>query len=249
MKNSSRIFWGLILVALAAYLIVSELGLITVSISAATIIMGIFCLAILFTSICKRSFGGIFFAIGLAWVSIGPAFDLPKVSIWLVLLIVIMLTGGFNLLFPSKKMKKLNNSARKNHDKWDEYADENKIGEHQKVTDTNEDNFIVCSNTFGELAKYIQSDDLKGASISNSFGELKVYFDGATIITSPIHIEVSNSFGSTQLFIPKGWNVKHDIRVFAGEAKEQNRNTVVSDGPVVNITGSVNFGEIQIIYV
>ncbi|MDO5154470.1 MAG: LiaF-related protein [Eubacteriales bacterium] len=250
MKTSSRIFWGLILIAVAAYLIVFQLGLISIELNVGTIIMAILCLAIFVGSLCDRSFGGVFFSLGLAWVSLGKLFGLPTISPWLALLIVVILTAGFHLLFPNAKVNKKthNHNKHHNHEKWDDYADEHKIGEHQKVSESEEDGFVFCTNTFGQIAKYINTNNFKGANLSNTFGELKVYFDNALIVDSPIEIQVSNSFGSMQLFVPKDWNVVHDIHVFAGDAREQNHNNA-STTPVVNISGNVNFGEIQIIYI
>ncbi|MCI5620967.1 MAG: LiaF-related protein [Lachnospiraceae bacterium] len=98
------------------------------------------------------------------------------------------------------------------------------------------------------LAKYVNSTDFRGASVKNSFGELKVYFDKAIVLTSPIDIKLSNSFGELQVFVPKNWNVKLDVNVFAGDCKNE-PHTGNEDWPQVRISGDVSFGEIQIIYV
>lgn len=56
------------------------------------------------------------------------------------------------------------------------------------------------------------------------------------------------SFGSTQLFIPKEWQIIPKASVFAGAIEERNRNK--SNGsPVVYLTGEVKFGSVIITYV
>ena len=57
MKNSSRIFWGLGFIAAAAFLVLSQMNLITASISVWSVVIGVLCVAILISGIANRSFG------------------------------------------------------------------------------------------------------------------------------------------------------------------------------------------------
>lgn len=245
MKTSERIFWGLVFVGAAVFLILNQMGFITGTMGFGTIAMGIFCAAILVSSISNRSFGGIFFALGLAWLAFGEMLGLPDVGWKMVLLIGVLLTLGFHILFPNKSHKQ---HGHRNHDKWEAYENEEAIGEHQKVSNEEKDGHVSFSNQFGATAKYINSQDLKGARLKNSFGEMKVYFDNAVIVNSPITIQVENSFGELQLFVPNSWNVQHDVNVFAGGFTENNKSAG-NDEPTVRIVGSVNFGEITVTYV
>lgn len=242
MKTSQRIFWGLILIGTAVFLVLNQMGLITATVGIGTIAMGIICLAIMVSSIANRSFGGFFFSIGLAWLMFWRVLRLPEVSWTVVLAVVILLTIGFNILFPNKSRK------HHAHNKWEAYGDEGQVGEHQQVCNEEKDGQVYLSNSFGATAKYIQTQDLRGADIKNSFGEMKVYFDGAVINNSPVIVHVENSFGELQLFVPNSWNVQHDVNVFAGEFQENNKTTGNGE-PVVKIEGNVSFGEIQVTYV
>lgn len=237
MKTSSRIFWGLILIASALYLVLSQLGLLNISLSIGTVVMGVLCLAILVSSLANRSFGGFFFSLGLAWICFGELLHLPSVSCWIVLVIVILFTIGFNILFPKKKQPRKEN-----------LKNDNNMKQYHTVVEEVDDNHMIYENSFGALAKYINTQDFKGAEAKNSFGELKLFFDNANIVSGPVEIRVNNSFGSTQLFFPSDWNVVHSVNVFAGEVKEINRANA-GNGPTVKLVGSSNFGEIRITYI
>lgn len=240
MKRSERVFWGVALIGAAVFLLLNQLGLIEANIGVGTIVMGIICAAILIGGIANRSFGGIFFSLGLAWLVFDDVIGLPDISIWMIIVIVIFLTCGFNILFPKK--------PRQNN-KWQAYDNVNEKGKYQQVVDKDVNGNIFCTNRFGATAKYINAVDFKGGELHNSFGEMKVYFDGAVIVNPPVQITVNNSFGQITLFVPKTWCVKTNIGVFAADIKEENRGAVSLDGPVVNITGNTSFGEVLIVYV
>lgn len=244
MKTTQRIFWGLVLIGAALFLILSQMGLITATVGIGTIIMGIICLSILVSGIANRSFGGIFFSLGLGWLIFGEMLGLPEVSWTTVLLIVILLSVGFHILFPNKSHRQ----HKHNGDKWGAYENEEEVGECQRVSDEENEGYVYSSNQFGATAKYINAQDFKGAELKNSFGEMKVYFDQAVIISSPVTLHVQNSFGEMQLFIPREWNVQHAVNLFAADMKENNK-PVGTDGPIVRIEGNVSFGEITVTYV
>lgn len=249
MKTAERIFWGLVLIGAAVFLILNQMGLITATISIGMVVMGVICAAIFVSGVVNRSFGGVFFSLGLAWLVFDKVLGLPEVSWQIVLLIVALLTVGFHFIFPNKTRKHRNHVLHKAHDdKWSAYEKEDEVGEHQKVTDETSNGYVVSTNSFGATAKYINEQDFKGAELKNSFGEMKVYFDSAVIVTSPITVKVQNSFGELQLFMPKGWNVQSNITVFAGDFKENNK-PASGDGPTVYVEGNVSFGEIDVTYI
>ncbi len=221
MKKASRIFWGLGLITAAVFLVLSQMHLITAEISVWSALIGILCVALLISSIADRSFGGIFFSLGLAWLTFAEMLGLPRASFWSVAGIVILLTSGFNMLFPHKSRKCGNRDRR-------EY------GEH-------------CANSFGALAKYVDTANFKGGRFQNSFGELKVYLDQAGTTQETVTVEVSNSFGQTTLYVPREWKVMQDISVFAGSVEEGPCNG--ESRVTCYLKGSVSFGEIEIVYV
>ena len=240
MKKISRLFWGLGFITLAVFLVLSQMHLITAQFSVWNAIVGLLCAALLISSIADRSFGGVFFSLGLFWLTFAETLGLPKVSIWNILIIILLLTTGFNIIFPHKH-KKLEYIA---DGEWEN----SKFRKYQNIVDEENGGIVSCSNSFGELSKYINVPDFKQAHIKNSFGELKLYLDQAQPADTTVNIEVSNSFGQTTLFIPKDWNVIQSINVFLGSVDEKRRSETTTQ-VTCYITGSVSFGEIEIVYV
>lgn len=247
MRRVGSVFWGLILISIAVVLIMNQMGLISGTIGVGTVIVGLFCLACLVSSLAKRNLGGILFSLGIAWIGLGQLIGLPVVSPAMVFLIGVILFVGLHVLFPGLGRKKIVKTV--NFDKEWKSADDGFHGnKHQTLTEQEKDGYFYVTNSFGETAKYLNSDDFKGAELTSSFGEMKVYFDAATIIHEPVTISVNNSFGEMQLFIPSEWNVKMNVGSFAGEVSEYKRESS-SSSPVVNLVGQNSFGAIKVNYI
>ena len=143
------------------------------------------------------------------------------------------------MLFPHKSRKCGNKDRR-------EYG-EHDYSKYQKTSEGEEDGFVTCANSFGALAKYVDTANFKGGRFQNSFGELKVYLDQAGTTQETVTVEVSNSFGQTTLYVPREWKVMQDISVFAGSVEEGPCNG--ESRVTCYLKGSVSFGEIEIVYV
>ena len=154
MKKTSRIFWGLGFITAAVFLVLSQMHLITAQISVWSALIGILCVALLVSSIADRSFGGIFFSLGLAWLTFAEVLGLPKVGFWNVVIIVVFMTVGFNFLFPHKHRS---------------HGDVN-------MSDLKRGHF---QNSFGEMKVYLDQAHMAGDSVtievSNSFGQLTLF--------------------------------------------------------------------------
>lgn len=236
-KKSSNL-WGIFFIALAAYIILEQFNLITFTFGVGRIILCGFFLASLLDGIAHRSIWGTIIPSAFLICLIGnPIFDLD-ISLWTLGTAAVLLCIGLSIIFPHKH--RIPSHIKIDHEEW-------QGGDHIDAEQSNNGHY-VCKNQFGASTKYINTGDFKGACITNSFGELKVYFDTATIITSPVTIEVHNSFGELQLFLPKEWAVNPNIRVTIGDCKENNKN-MGNNEPVVYLIGDVSLGEIQITYV
>lgn len=243
MKNRN-IFMGVLLISIAIFLILNQVGLITAGISGWNIVLGGFFVGILIQGIIDRSFFGIFFSLAFLWMIFDKALGLGNISGITVMLIALLLSIGFSFLFPRKHYHKYKEKSLE----WEDYEKEDKIGKYKKVVEEIGEKFVYCSNSFGATAKYINCNNLERATIDCSFGEIKVYFDNAVVQNPSVEICVHLSFGSIELYIPREWNVVQKADVFAGSIDEKNRNS--SDGmPLVELVGDVSFGAVTIIYV
>ena len=79
---------------------------------------------------------------------------------------------------------------------------------------------------------------------------LKAYFDHAEIIGTSADIYVDNSFGETNLFLPKEWDVHIDASTTFGDITEIHKSPSISDdAPLVSIHGNISFGDCKIFYI
>ncbi len=241
--RTRKVFWGLLFIAAAAFIILNQMGLIADAFGFWTIVWGVFFFALMVDGVVHKSFGGFFFPLAFLFLIFGEPLGFSDIGFWPVIFAALFLTIGCNMIFPKNvriRKDKNGESYNKGGSGWTEI-----VHEEAESTVSGE---VVCFNRFGESTKYVNTADLKGAKLSCSFGELKVYFDSANIVNSPVTVEVHQSFGEMELYFPKEWTVNQNVKVMLGTVNERNQSAS-NAGPVVNLVGDVNFGEIAIIYV
>ena len=110
------------------------------------------------------------------------------------------------------------------------------------------DNFLHCSNSFGEMNQTVVADRLTGGKISNSFGEYTVNLSEVEEVSNNCKIEASCSFGELTLLVPKRYAVVHkSSKSFATFSVEGSPDDCV--GGQIFLDASVNFGEITVEYI
>lgn len=255
-QDRSKTYWGILFLVLAAFLFLDGTGILPPTLDAFSIaFLGIGTILALH-SLYEISFLGFYTGIAIAYFELSKMLDIPHVSISLLALTVILLTIGTSLLVPSnyinktkeKRMQKYKIYDQNWESRADAYEDPNLVGKYQTVENRDNENYAYGKNSFGATSKYITMDNLQGATLECSFGELKAYFDGSTIVNPPIDITLHCNFGTIELYLPKEWNINPMVKVSLGNIEEKN-HPVCSNGPVVNLMGSVSFGSVQIIYV
>lgn len=240
--KEKNVFMGLLLIAIAVFLILNQFGVVALGINVWNILLAGLFIGLLLKGIKDRSFFGIFFSLAFLWLIFDDVLGVYHVASGTVMIIALLLSIGFSYLFPKKQ------GEQKKKIDWEEYENGDKVGEHQRVVDETTENSVYCSNTFGATTKYINSINLQRATLDCSFGEIKAYFDNAVVQNQSVEICVHVSFGSIELYIPREWTVVQNAHVFAGSVNEKNRNC--SDGrPVAELVGEVSFGAVTIIYV
>lgn len=105
-----------------------------------------------------------------------------------------------------------------------------------------------CSLAFGEVAHLITLPRLRYGEASVSFGEMEVDLSGCGEIADGCRIDLSASFGELRLKVPKCYRVQCAAGTSFGEISTCGYPDDMVKG-VIEITGGVSFGEIEIIYV
>lgn len=241
MKNNKRtdnIFWGVLLVALALYIIGTQLGImdgigIIVGASLFDIILGVVFLVSFIKGIIGVKFGQIFFSAAFLGIIFDEQLNITAITPWTILFAALLLTIALNMIFPKR--------VRQHFGHTDSFTS-------ASMETFNGENFNF-KTTFGEASKYINSDNFLDAICESSFGDLNVYFENAIIQGSSATINVDVKFGDIKLYIPRNWQVNLNVSKSFGDARVHGRPDMDKNAKVININGNVSFGDLSINYI
>lgn len=223
-----KLFWGIILIICAVLLVLDSVGTEMGFLSGLPVfrtIAVIFLLAGALEELSKREFGGFFFSVAIAfiiyekqiakWLSLE---DGNIISNWTVLLVALLLTVGFSLLFGKRTFTFTYNGSKEKHKVAGSYV-------------TN----IDCS-AFDEM------------TVNNELGSCEVHFSNVESYTGNGVLTVNNELGSIKIYVPAEWTVTNRIENELGSVQikgEPNGNgkTLIIQG--TNELGNVQIIYVQ----
>lgn len=251
-------FWGLFFLAAAGLVIANQLGMVT-GISIWTLILTVFLVAIIVESLMHLEYFGIFMPLAVLGILYDDQLGITAITPWPILLAAFLAMIGCYILFKRKpKWAQYRHEHKHSHDH--EYAfsrsehtqtPEGKTYTADSFKESAENltgNEIHCKVSFGESSKYLYSDNLQKGEFTCSFGSLKVFFDQVTLAPEGAVIDVSCSFGSIELYIPRSWTLLDNISASLGGVSYAG-NSQSDPNKQVTLTGGVSLGGIEIIYV
>lgn len=241
MRRKSIAF-GIVLILLALYMIVSTLGYAP----AMPFFKAAFTLVLLYTTI--RGFMRLHFTTGfLSLAILGCLHDkllhIEALTPWTLLLAGLLLGVAFDTIFHGVRRKRRHMNPDGSHIEWDfsNYSDDD-------VEDDVDGQSVRVSNTFGAKSKYVNSEAFRNAEIENSFGECNVYFNNAILAGDRARIQAENHFGQTNLYLPRTWRVSvHEESAF-GNVYIRGRGSKEEGAPLVELVLESNFGELNVYF-
>lgn len=233
-KNSGKIFWGLLLILVAAYMIVGKMGILP-DISIFTILLTVFLVWLILKGIKHVNFSQILFPIAFLCILYDEPLGITALTPWTVLGAALLGSIGLGMIFKSNKGIYID--LQNHHYDNAEVTTEQGTGEK-----------IHFENNFGEAIKYINSDNFMKGSFENNFGMMSVYFDNAIIQPGGAVVYAECNFGEMRLYIPKEWRVENRIGQSFGNVGEHGFCEGTSASTLI-LTGEANFGEIAIHYI
>lgn len=236
MKRGKNIFWGLLLILGAVFIVVNKLGYFQ-NIGVVTVIFTIIVAGALVDSIFHRSFGGILFSLAFLCILYDEPLRIEALTPWPVLAAAMLGTIGLNMIFKRKK----SNWKVETHGEWDNEK-------YKDIVDEESDEWVHSEVSFCSATKYINSTNFKKADLESSFGSLIVYFDNAILADGKAAVNVDVSFGDMKLYIPKTWKVVMNLDNSFGGCKEHGTCSM-SDENVLMLNGDVSFGALEIYYI
>lgn len=230
-----NVFWGIALLAAAAALLLSKLGILG-GISFWPMVLNIALLAILIKEgIEKRSFEGLLLPLAFLIIVNDKALGMEAITPWPVLGAAVLGSIGLKFLFPGF-------GRRHGHRKKEGKGQDKGAEEY-----TSEKGRIFYKNTFGDSTKYV-SGIVSRIEVVNNFGSIQVYLTETLLADRRAEVDVKNSFGSIVIYVPAVWKVVLDVGAAFGSVDENGKCNPYGED-VVYIEGSVNFGSVEIVYV
>lgn len=237
----SHAIWGVMLIAAAAFIILSKTGYVD-DVGAVKIVFTVIFAGVAISNLINIEFFGTFLPIGIIFYMYKDRMGMENVSGWIILLIVILVSIGFSMIFNTFKKKRNcyfgnNQTYYTNHDNVE-----------QEVIDGIEEGDLNIESKFASSIKYIKKSNFTYARIKNSFGSCDVHFEGSSIVNGQAGIDIDNSFGEMKLFIPREWRIKNQTTAAAGAVEEVNPAVAGEDAPILVINGGTHFGAVKIIH-
>lgn len=231
--SMNKLFWGLVFIAGAIILVLGKLDIFSPELSLGRILFSILFAALCVHGISKVNFFEILFSLAFLACLYDEWLHITALTPWTVLGAALLGSIGLSILFPKKRPWHVHHGSKATQE-----------------TVCSEEDTIHLENSFGASIKYINSEHFLNAHLESSFGEMKVYYDNAIPSQPTIYSTVDVSFGCMILYVPQTWQIRNSISCCFGVVEIKNAaNAVPDDGPVLELTGEVAFGDLQIYYV
>jgi hypothetical protein len=258
--SGTRVFWGVIFILAAAAIALNAMGIITIAgLSPGDFFWTIALVIILVLSIPHMFWFGIFFPLmGLLMIYAEPiGLDISGISRWVFFSVFLLLSIGFTILFRKRRRDRWKdkwaypyNDGGQAYEYRSQYEDAQASASAAAYTESVDSDVVRVSTSFGNVIKYINSENLERVDAECSFGAMKLYFDNAKPREGGAIIILEVGFGSVELFIPKEWVVNNELkRGFAGVYEKNAEHRSVEKTARVTITGDVGFSAVSIIYI
>lgn len=228
-----RFFWGILLILIGAFLIVSKLGYFA-NVSVISLLLTIFLIAIIIKSIPRLNFAGILFPIAFICIIYDKQLGITNITPWTVLIAALFGSIGLSMIFHR-------------HNKWVNVKFDCDDYKFEKI-DVEDENHVRFKNSFCGSVKYINTNSFEQADLKCSFGAMKVYFDNAVMSGNNATVRLNASFSGIELYIPKNWRVENKTNVFLGSVDEKNRGSQETTN-TLTLVGDINFSGVEIIYI
>ncbi|MDR2609918.1 MAG: hypothetical protein LBC58_00510 [Clostridiales Family XIII bacterium] len=260
-RTAYRVFWGMVFLLAGAAIILNVTGIFEIpsGVDLGDLVWSVALALVFVWSILHRFWFFTFCAIigaGAVW---RDQLGLPNESFWPIAGAALLLSIGLSILLKPKRRYDWSyeyigrSSPGQGGSDGSEAQTPHKEGVASSggihTSATGDDNDVFIKASFGATIKYVNAQALKHAYLDCSFGSIKAFFDNAAIHADGAVIEIDNSFGGVELYIPKEWRLTDDINRMLGGVDVKNPGFEKATGPPVTLTGSVKFGGIEIIYV
>jgi len=242
MKNKKWIL-GIYFILASVFVLLNQLGYFQ-TVDLLSLVFTILLIPIVVGSLIHREFAGIFFPLAVLGIIYAEPLGITNLVPWTVLLIALLASIGFSILFPHRWHRHIHIGAFSGKDFTNEIENEH----FHEVIDCEDGEIIEMNVACNGAIKYINSENFKKANIHVTLGGLKVYFEKAKPAGKEVEINISSTLSGTVLYIPRTWKIISRVNISLSGIEEKNSHNSETDCTAI-ITGNITLSGIEIIYV
>lgn len=232
----SKVFWGIFLLAAAAFVLMNQLYGFT-NIGIWSIILAALALAFIVQCIAQLNFASLPIPVALVYIIFRSPLGLPHIQTWTLILAAVLASIGLSILLP--------------HKIWHVYHgkhDKGSCDHPQKLTESGDINNPSVNVNFGATSRHLYADSLESVQLCCSFGALEIYFDHVELNPNGADAIVNCSLGAIKLFIPQHWQINDRLNCSLGGVDIEKGFAPAQNAPQLTLSGSVSLGGIEIRY-
>ncbi|WEV39879.1 hypothetical protein [Lactobacillus sp. ESL0681] len=246
-----EIFWGLTLLAAAAFLVMNQLNLLAFQLNFWTVLWTIIFGACLIAGIVNKSITATVFSMAFLLIIYAKPLKITRIVPWTVLLAACLISVGLHLIFTKHGHKThvyVNGHEFKGN--WTKMGTEKSFhADHIFGSDSKsvDDADIVISQRMSDVSRYVHSQNLCSVTINSLMGNAEVYLDAATPAGDTVMVNINSSMSEISIYIPLAWQVDDQLTSVFGEVEV--RGTSSGEGPTLVLTGSSKLGNVNVNYI
>lgn len=243
--NKDRIV-GVFIVVIAGLMLSFELGVfgdLILPLSFVQIVLLAIAAYILIEGVARGSIMSVCLSLGyIAYVITTQIFNI-EMSFGLTALIYFAFAIGLQKIFGRSRIQ----NQYRNTTQYTYTNDENAKSDQSSST-TYANYEALISVTFAEDTRYINTNNLEVVQVKVKCGEARIFLNQSQIQGDNAVINLDVNFGSCSIFIPKTWRVEDHLRLLLSGSNIT--GYPASDAiKAIKLTGAVNFGSVDIIYI
>lgn len=243
--NSSRIFWGVFLIAAAVFVVLNQMGIWTYRLGFWAIVGAIFFLAGLINGVLKFKIVQSVFSLAFLLMIFAEPLHITKLVPWTILLAAVLISLGLEIIFRNRfhtityANKKIKNFREKREDNSNHLFTE--------TVSTDRGAHVQIDQTLSDTSRYIHSKELETINITAKMGDINVYLDDAQAAGDEVVMTITSTMSDINIFVPLSWQVENHLNPTLGDLKILGQSN--GGGPRLIIQGSSTMSDIEIKYI
>ena len=238
-SRSSNLFWGIILILVAVFIIVNQFTAFA-DFGAGSIIVTVLAIAAIVNCFAKQKFAFLPIPLAFLYIVFHSPLELPYISSWTLIMASILASIGLNYLLP-KKNRSFRFFRNKSYDRHEDK--QRKI--HAETLDS--DNHHVLSSNFNGKSFRLNAERLETVDLYCNFASLEVYYDQCQLKPTGVETTVNCSFGSVVLYVPAQYQIIDKVSCSFGSVSIDSKFSNVDENAIkITLSGSVSFGSLEV---